>query len=506
MNERNDGKTEQVLPNTPSKCTWTLGSDIKESPHKHIPLPAVEEKILPNVLSRTGNTPMVRINKLGKDAGLKCELLAKCEYFNAGGSVKDRIGRRMIEDAEEKGLIKPGDVIIEATAGNTGIGLALAACVKGYKCIFVMPEYMSMDKVDILHVLGAEIVRSPTATTLDSSDSLFGVAHSLSKEIPNSIILDQFRNAENPLAHYDETAEEILSACDGKLDMFIACTATGGTITGVGRKLKEKCPQCKIIAVTPESSKRSELEGVQGAFVATTMDPSVIDEIIECSDKDSFLCARRLIREEGLLCGGSSGSAMSVALTAAKELDAGQRCVVLIADSARNYLTKFISDDWMIERDYVEKDGGGASAGKQLWKDMKVSSLDIKYSMTVLSSHSCEDCIDIMKKEGLSQMVVVDETGQVLGMVTLGNINAQLKAEKVDKSTVVSSVTYKQFQKITLDTTLGKLYRIFDADHFSIVVNDQKQSSDSDDPSKQMFAIVKKYDLLKLISKQQEAE
>ncbi|XP_006812954.1 cystathionine beta-synthase-like [Saccoglossus kowalevskii] len=465
MDTQNDKNTLNFSPDTPSKCTWATGNDIKNSPHRHVQITPSEEKILPNILSQTRNTPIVRINKLNKDAKLKCELLAKCEYFNAGGSVKDRIGRRMIEDAEEKGLIKPGDVIIEPTAGNTGIGLALAACVKGYKCIFVMPEYMSMDKVNILHALGAEIVRSPNTTTLDSPDSDFGVAHRLQKEIANSIILNQFRNAENPLVHYDETAEEILQACDGKLDMFIACTGTGGTITGVGRKLKEKCPQCKVIGVRSEAipGKLNEVEGLKRGFIPTTLDTSIIDKWYECSNKDSFICARRLISEEGLLC-----------------------------------------DDWMIDRKYLEKQ---VSTKNQKWREMKVSSLDLVYSPTLIASLSCYDCINIMEMKGLEQMPVLDEKGRVIGIATMGNMNAQLKAGKVNTSTPVSSVTYKQFKKITLDTTLSKLSSILDIDYFSIVINEQMQSSESNDVfCKQTIAIVKKIDLLRFIFKQQEAE
>jgi cystathionine beta-synthase len=198
---------------------------------------------LPNILHHIGNTPLVRINSIAKAAGLKCELLAKCEFFNAGGSVKDRIGYRMVEDAEKSGRLKKGDVLIEPTSGNTGIGLALAAAVKGYRCIIVMPEKMSQEKVDVLRGLGAEIVRTPTEAAFDSPESHIGVANRLNKEIPNSHILDQYSNPSNPLAHYDGTAEEILDACDGKVDMVVATAGTGGTIAGIARKIKEKLPK-----------------------------------------------------------------------------------------------------------------------------------------------------------------------------------------------------------------------------------------------------------------------
>nr|XP_060496529.1 cystathionine beta-synthase isoform X2 [Panthera onca] len=234
-----------IRPDAPSKCSWQLGRPATDSPHHHTVL-TKSPQILPDILKKIGDTPMVRINKIGKKFGLKCELLAKCEFFNAGGSVKDRISLRMIEDAERAGTLKPGDTIIEPTSGNTGIGLALAAAVKGYRCVIVMPEKMSTEKVDVLRALGAEIVRTPTTARFDSPESHVGVAWRLRNEIPNSHILDQYRNASNPLAHYDATAEEILQQCDGKLDMLVASAGTGGTITGVARKLKEKCPGCKV--------------------------------------------------------------------------------------------------------------------------------------------------------------------------------------------------------------------------------------------------------------------
>jgi cystathionine beta-synthase len=216
-----------------------------------------EPKILNTVLDHIGNTPLVRINRIGKSAGLKCELctdlvlsltrvVAKCEFFNAGGSVKDRIGKRMIEEAERNGVLKPGYTIIEPTSGNTGIGLALAAAIKGYRVIITLPEKMSQEKVDVLKALGAEIIRTPTEAAWDAPESHIGVARRLNKEIPNSVILDQYSNPYNPVAHYDHTAEELIASCDGKIDMLVAGAGTGGTITGLAKKLKEKIPGIKV--------------------------------------------------------------------------------------------------------------------------------------------------------------------------------------------------------------------------------------------------------------------
>ena len=240
-------------PDTISKCMFALDKDLSESPHHHVTLPT-RPAILPNVLHNIGNTPLVRLSNLARKLNLSCELLAKCEFFNAGGSVKDRIGLRMVEEAERTGVLKPGDTIIEPTSGNTGIGLALAAAVKNYRCVIVMPEKMSMEKVDVLRALGAEIVRTPTSASFDSPESHIGVAHQLLNEIPNSHILDQYTNPMNPLAHYDGTAEEILAACDGRLDMLVVSAGTGGTLTGLARKIKQRCPDCVIVGVDPKGS------------------------------------------------------------------------------------------------------------------------------------------------------------------------------------------------------------------------------------------------------------
>ena len=316
--------------------------------------------ILNTILQAIGNTPTVKLNSVGKE--LDCELYAKCEFFNAGGSVKDRIGRRMVAEAEKSGRLKPGDTIIEPTSGNTGIGLALTAAVKGYRCIIVMPEKMSMEKQVVLEALGAEIVRTPTAAAWDDPESHIGVSKKLNKEIPNSHILDQYSNPDNPDAHYEGTAEEILADFGTDLDMCVMGVGTGGTITGVAKKLKEKIPTIKIIGADPFGSILGggdeiypyQVEGIGYDFFPNVLDNNLVDEYVKTKDKDSFILARRLIKEEGLLCGGSSGSAMSAALEKAKNLKAGQKCLILLPDGVRNYLSKFLSDEWMKENGFSE--------------------------------------------------------------------------------------------------------------------------------------------------------
>jgi len=315
--------------------------------------------IYDNILKTIGSTPIVKLNSIGSH--LECTLFAKLELFNPGGSVKDRIALEMVECAERNGRIKPGDTLIEATSGNTGIGLALAATVKGYKMIIVMPKKMSMEKELILKTLGAEIIRTRSEAAYDDPDSNFSIAKKLNEEIPNSHILNQWENECNPEAHYKHTAQEILDDFGTDLHMVVMGVGTGGTITGVGKRLKKEIPGIKIVGADPYGSILGggdevhpyHVEGIGYDFFPKILDNSIVDEYVKVNDKDTFKIARSLIRDEGLLIGGSCGTATFAALEAAKSLKKGQNCLVILPDGIRNYMRKFVSDDWMKENDLL---------------------------------------------------------------------------------------------------------------------------------------------------------
>uniref|UniRef100_A0A4W6FFM0 Cystathionine beta-synthase n=1 Tax=Lates calcarifer TaxID=8187 RepID=A0A4W6FFM0_LATCA len=502
-----------IRPDLPSRCTWRLGAPLSESPHSH-PERTKAPSILPNILWKIGHTPLVRLNKIPKEFGLKCDILAKCEFFNAGGSVKDRIALRMVEDAERAGILKPGDTIIRIyfLHLSTGIGLALTAAVKGYRCIITMPEKMSMEKVDVLRALGVEIVRTPTSAAFDTPESHIGTAWGLKNEIPNSHILDQYRNASNPLAHYDTTAEEILEQCDGKLDMLVAGAGTGGTLTGVARKLKERCPNVKIVGVDPEGSilveskeknekKVSfEVEGIGYDFIPTVLDRSLVDMWYKSTDVETFTMSRKLIREEGLLCGGSSGSAVAAAVRMAQQLEEGQRCVVILADSVRNYMSKFLSDEWMCEKGFLSLEA--QMDHEPWWWNLTVQSLHLSAPLTVSPSLSCQKTIEILREKAFDQAPVVNESGVILGMVTLGRILSFVSAGKAKPSEAVSNVLCKSFKQVHLTDSLGKLSHILKTDNFAPVVHDhiQYEADGSACQRQVVFGVVTAIDLLNYIT------
>jgi cystathionine beta-synthase len=422
-------------------------------------------------------------------------IVAKCEFFNAGGSVKDRIAIRMIEEAERDGTLIPGkSTIIEATSGNTGIGLALAGAVKGYRVIITLPEKMSQEKVDVLKALGAEIVRTPTEAAWDSPESHIGVSRKLRDEIPGAVILDQYGNPYNPVAHYDSTAEEILEQCGGQVDMLVAGAGTGGTISGIAQKLKEKCPNVIIVGVDPVGSILAQpeslnvegpsyqVEGIGYDFIPEALTRAVVDRWIKSEDKPSFLMSRRLIRDEGILCGGSSGTAMSAAVQAAKELKPGQRCVVILPDSVRNYMTKFLNDDWMRQHGFTDEKFEEESFENKAKKDFAgatVKNLKLAAAITTDANTTCADAVTLMQKNGFDQLPVTS-SNRLQGLVTLGNILSRMSSGRAKPDTPVSNVMFhftkgsKKFEEITENTPLDQLTRFFEHHSSALVTDGQK--------------------------------
>mmetsp|Transcript_17299 Transcript_17299/g.21139 ORF Transcript_17299/g.21139 Transcript_17299/m.21139 type:complete len:534 (+) Transcript_17299:408-2009(+) len=480
--------------------------------------------ICPDILACIGQTPLVQLNQIPQkiNPNIKCQILAKCEFFNAGGSVKDRIGYQMIVDAEKSGRIKPGDTLIEPTSGNTGIGLALAAAVKGYKCIIVLPEKMSKEKVDVLKALGAEIVRTPTEAAYDAPDSHISVAKRLHTEIPNSHILDQYTNISNPNAHYYGTAEEIWTQCDGKIDMLVAGAGTGGTITGIAKRLKELNPNIIVVGIDPEGSilaipenlndkKRLEpydVEGIGYDFIPDVLDRSIIDKWYKSNDTDSLVMMRRLIRDEGLLCGGSCGAAVSCALQAVQEynLTEHQRCVVILPDSVRNYMTKALSDDWMLDHSFIDNDIIKPKTIKTWWSDRYVRDIPLAIPLTITSDVTCKAAIALLKQEGFDMVPVIGANGSVIGVLTEGNMTSKILAGRVESDVVSvaeAEVIYKTFRKIGLNDKLDDLARFLDHEPFVLVVTEQRcfNVENKIETKTVVSGIVTRIDLLDYISK-----
>jgi cystathionine beta-synthase len=356
--------------------TEELGALLKE-PRPASYSPAVQRQVRPtkigeSVLQYVGNTPLIRCSRLAKHIGVDCEILAKCEYYSAGGSVKDRIALRMIQEAERDGHIRPGDTLIEPTSGNTGVGICMAGAVLGYKVIICLPKKMSGEKVNTMKRLGASILRTPTEAAWNAPDSHITLAARLQKAIPRSYVLDQYKNRGNPLAHYESTAEEIIEQTGGDFTHICLSAGTGGTLTGIAKKIKEKLPHVTVIGVDPVGSilakpdklndhKRLEayqVEGIGYDFIPTVLDQDCVDHWLKIDDPAAFQYARALVRHEGMLIGGSCGSAMGGAVKFIKDhkLGKGSKVVVMLPDSSRNYMSKFMADDWMEENGFETKE------------------------------------------------------------------------------------------------------------------------------------------------------
>ncbi|BCS02457.1 cystathionine beta-synthase CYS4 [Aspergillus luchuensis] len=433
--------------------------------------PAGPPVALDTITQNIGNTPLVKLNRIPRSLGIEATVYAKCEYFNAGGSVKDRIALRMIEEAERSGRIKPGDTLIEPTSGNTGIGLALVAAVKGYKTIITLPEKMSAEKVSVLRALNATIIRTPNEAAFDSPESHIGVAKRLEKELPNAHILDQYGNVNNPLAHEFGTAEEIWTQTEGRISAVVAGAGTGGTITGISRGLKKHNPDIQVIAADPHGSilalpaalneehvnEPYKVEGIGYDFIPDVLDRQAVDKWYKTADKESFQYSRRLIAEEGLLVGGSSGSAISALAQAAKDnrFKKDDVVVVVLPDSIRSYLTKFADDDWLAANGLLSSTPEPTSfpalqpqAKSDAFAGSQVKALRLKPITTVRSNIPCEIAIEMMRDRGFDQLPVLAPSGKKLvGLLTLGNVLSRLTHGRATGKSPVADVMF-DFSKI----------------------------------------------------------
>jgi cystathionine beta-synthase len=394
-----------------------------------------------SILDLVGNTPLVRLSKVTE--GLRPLILAKLEQLNPGGSVKDRIGLSMLEDAERRGLLRPGGTVVEPTSGNTGHGLAMAAAIKGYKMIFVMPDKMSSEKISLLRAYGAEVVICPTNVDRESAQSYYSVADRLTREVPGAFQPNQYFNPRNPEAHYRTTGPEIWRQTDGRITTFVAGVGTGGTITGVGKYLKEQNPAVRVIGADPEGSIYSgeiapyKVEGVGEDFWPGTFDRDVVDEFIQVTDRECFVAARKLARQEGILVGGSAGLALHAAIQVAVDSKPDDVIVVLLPDTGRNYLSKFFSDEWMRQNGYLQR-----LVPARVREVIDSQSDGVPELVSVGAGKSVGEAIDLMQQYGISQLLVT-ENGTATGGGVVGSIQERTLLDRVyrDPAVVTTSVS-----------------------------------------------------------------
>ncbi len=447
------------------------------------------------ILSAIGDTPLVKLRKIASPES--ATILVKCEFMNPAGSIKDRMALHIVEKAEKAGHLRPGGLIVENTSGNTGLGVAMAAAVKGYRCIFTMPDKMSTEKINMLKAFGAEVVVTPTNVPADSPQSYYETAKRIARETPGAFYVNQYDSADNIEAHYLTTGPELWRQTEGQIDALVAGIGTGGTMSGAGKYLKERKAAIKNVAVDPigsvykglfETGKLSQpqvykVEGIGEDRPCKAMDFTHVDEVRQCDDRTAFQMARRLTREEGLFAGGSSGSSVAVALDVAKELGPGKLVVAVLPDSGTRYVTKFFSDEWMKDNGFLEnpKDALGKVADV-------IEALSTVATAT--KTDTCGDVIEQMKQKSYSQLPVVDERGHGIGMVHEVDLLTALLEKRLKSTDRIEDVVQPLAGRVRRETPIRQLLDIFNQGNIAVVIENEKP-----------IAIVSKIDLIDFIAR-----
>ncbi|MBZ5703220.1 MAG: cystathionine beta-synthase [Acidobacteriia bacterium] len=451
-----------------------------------------------NILEAVGRTPLVRLNRINH--GLKPQIYVKADYINPGGSVKDRIGITMIDDAEKKGLLKPGGTIIEGTSGNTGMGLALVAAVRGYKMVFTITDKQSKEKVDLLKALGAEVIVCPTAVEPEDPRSYYSVAKKLAREIPNSYYPNQYDNPMNPEAHYRTTGPEIWEDSEGKITHFVCGMGTGGTVSGVGKYLKEKNPKVQIIGVDPYGSlfydfvKRGEtvkaktyvVEGIGEDFFPTTMNLKILDDVIQVNDEECFVVARRLVKQEGIFTGGSGGGCISAALRLAKDLGPEAFIVAFMPDTGMRYLSKVYNDEWMRERGYVDAELTLSAADVVA---AKRAAGKVRELVIVRPYQTVFHALKTMQEQDVSQIPVFEDATPI-GTIYEDQILTMALQGKDLRKLVVREVMEKPMPVVPRSAPVGRITYILSHENPSVFV----------DMGEGKYEILTKYDLMSTVA------